>query len=44
LGHNYPGSRWYERSFALLDDDQRAQLANEGGFLDRTLESLFRPN
>jgi outer membrane protein assembly factor BamD len=44
LGHNYPGSRWYERSFALLDEDQRAQLANQGGFLDRTLESLFRPN
>lgn len=43
LGYNYPGSKWYERSFKLLDDESRQQLLDERGFVDRTIESLFKP-
>jgi len=43
LGYNYPGDEWYERSYALLDDEQRAEILEARGFLDRTVESLFKP-
>lgn len=42
LGHNYPGSKWYERSYKLMDPEMRKQLENEGDWVDRTLESLFK--
>ncbi len=48
LGHNYPGSRWYEDSYANLADNGLApQLpsgspgGNTGGFFSRTFGSLF---
>lgn len=44
LGYNYPGSDWYERSFALLDAQQRQKILDERGFIDRTVESLFKPD
>ncbi|MCB9982473.1 MAG: outer membrane protein assembly factor BamD [Rhodospirillales bacterium] len=44
LGYNYPGSKWYERSFALLDDRTRQEILDERGFVDRTIESLFKPD
>lgn len=44
LGYNYPGSEWYERSFALLDDEARQQILDERGFVDRTIESIFKPD
>ena len=44
LGHNYPGSKWYERSYALLDPDQRHKLDDGRGFFKRTIESLLSPN
>lgn len=44
LGHNYPGSKWYERSYALLDDKQRQQLADERGVVERTFDSLLKPD
>jgi outer membrane protein assembly factor BamD len=43
LGYNYPGSVWYEDTYKLMDDAQRAKLNEERGFIDRTMESLFRP-
>ncbi len=43
LGYNYPGSVWYEDTFALMDKDERAKLLDERGFIDKTMESLFRP-
>lgn len=43
LGYNYPGSRWYERSYNLLDDKARAQIEDERGFIDRTVDSLLKP-
>lgn len=44
LGHNYPGSSWYEQSFKLLDPDARQSILDGRGFLDRTVESLFKPD
>lgn len=44
LGYNYPGSKWYERSYALLDDEQRAKIADDRGVVERTLDSLLKPN
>ena len=44
LGYNYPGSKWYERSFALMDDQSRKELLQERGVVDRTIESIFKPD
>jgi len=44
LGHNYPGSKWYERSYALLDDSQRAKIIDERGLVERTIDSLLKPD
>ncbi|MGH1403658.1 MAG: outer membrane protein assembly factor BamD [Alphaproteobacteria bacterium] len=44
LGHNYPGSKWYERSFSLLDDEQRRKLIDERGFVERTIDSILKPD
>jgi outer membrane protein assembly factor BamD len=45
LGHNYPGSRWYEDSYnELADNGIAAPVArnNEsGGFFSRTIGSIF---
>jgi len=43
LGFNYPGSSWYEDTYKLLDDTERAKLLDDRGFVDKTMESLFRP-
>lgn len=44
LGHNFPGSDWYERSYALLDPAQRAKLKDERSWVSRTVESLLKPD
>lgn len=44
LGYNYPGSKWYERSYALLDDEQRKQIIDERGIIERTMDSLLKPD
>jgi len=45
LGHNYPGSRWYEDSYRQLADDGMTPAAptatRDGGFFARTLGSVF---
>ncbi len=43
LGHNYPGSEWYERSYKLLNPNQRAKLMADRGFFKRTVDTLLRP-
>ena len=43
LGYNYPGSVWYEDTYKLMDDSERQRLLDERGLIDRTMESLFRP-
>ncbi|NCT40904.1 MAG: outer membrane protein assembly factor BamD [Alphaproteobacteria bacterium] len=44
LGYNYPGSKWYEQSFKLLDPQSRQRILDNRGFVDRTIESLFKPD
>ena len=43
LGYNYPGNKWYEDTYKLLDDAERQKLLDDRGFIDKTFESLFRP-
>lgn len=44
LGHNYPGSKWYERTYGLLDEKSRQEIIEGRSFLDKTVDSLFRPD
>ena len=45
LGHNYPGSPWYQDSYANLADNGMAPPASRSaqppGFFSRTLGSIF---
>jgi outer membrane protein assembly factor BamD len=43
LGHNYPGSKWYERAYELLDADSRQKLVEDRGLIDKTVDSIFKP-
>ncbi|MCE7887253.1 MAG: outer membrane protein assembly factor BamD [Alphaproteobacteria bacterium PRO2] len=44
LGYNYPGSVWYKRSYELLDDEQRKRIIENRDFVDRTIDSIFKPD
>jgi outer membrane protein assembly factor BamD len=44
LGYNYPGSEWYKRTYEILDDGQRQKIMDDRSFVDRTVESLFKPD
>lgn len=44
LGHNYPGSKWYEDSFKILDAEERRQIMEDRSFVDKTVDSLFKPD
>jgi outer membrane protein assembly factor BamD len=35
LGYNYPGSQWYERAYALLEERNLAPSQSEGSWLSR---------
>lgn len=45
LGHNFPGSSWYERSYALITDTGIGAVTEEEarrrGWLDRTFGAVF---
>lgn len=41
LGHNYPGSTWYQDSYALLVDGAEGTESNRPGFLGRVVGSIF---
>lgn len=43
LGHNYPGSPWYEDSFKLLTPELRKQIMENRSWVDKTVDSLFKP-
>jgi outer membrane protein assembly factor BamD len=43
LGHNYPGSEWYKKAYDLLDEQSRQELIENRGFLDKTVDSIFKP-
>lgn len=44
LGYNYPGSKWYESSYKLLDPEQRKRIDEGRSWVDRTVDSLFKPD
>ena len=44
LGHNYPGSKWYEDSYKILDAKARQQILEDRSFIDKTVDSLFKPD
>jgi outer membrane protein assembly factor BamD len=41
LGHNYPGSEWYQDAYALLTDGNEAPLEEDQGWFSRTWNSVF---
>lgn len=41
LGHNYPGSRWYQQSYALLTDSDLEPEADEGSWISRVFGDLL---
>ena len=41
LGHNYPGSQWYEYSYALLVDSDLAPEADEDSWISRVFDDLL---
>jgi outer membrane protein assembly factor BamD len=45
LGHNFPGNRWYDRSYALMTDSGVAPVAEEEaerrGWFGRTFGAIF---
>ena len=41
LGHNYPGSRWYQHSYALLTDSDLQPEADEGSWISRVFGDLL---
>lgn len=43
LGHNYPGNKWYERTYKLLDDSEREKLLDDKSFLNRTFDRFLKP-
>jgi outer membrane protein assembly factor BamD len=43
-GYNFPGSKWYKKSFDLLDPAAREKLQKNRGVFDRTIESLLKPS
>lgn len=44
LGHNFPGSKWYEDTYAILDPELRQQIKDDKSFLDKTVDSLLKPD
>lgn len=44
LGYNYPGSKWYGQAYKLMDDGQRAKLKSSQSFIDKTVNSLLKPD
>lgn len=44
LGHNYPGSSWYERSYSLMNADMRKKMQDDRGIVARTVDSILKPD
>lgn len=42
LGHNYPGSKWYEESYVLLKSDGLAPREDRGSWISRAWKSISR--
>lgn len=42
LGYNYPGSKWYEDTYKIIDPSRRQAVFEERSTWDKTIDSLFR--
>ena len=42
LGYNYPGSKWYEDTYKIIDPARRKEVFEGRSTLDKTIDSLFR--
>jgi outer membrane protein assembly factor BamD len=42
LGYNYPGSKWYEDTFKIIDPSRRQAVFENRSFKDRAIDTLFR--
>ncbi len=43
LGYNYPGSKWYEKAYALLDPERRKEILENRSWFNKTLDSILTP-
>ena len=41
LGHNYPGSKWYEDAFSLLKSGGLEPRENKASWISRAFKSVF---
>ena len=41
LGYNFPGSEWYQDSYALLDENYLKPEANEDSWIVKAWKSVF---
>jgi outer membrane protein assembly factor BamD len=41
LGHNYPGSPWYQDAYALFEDGARGSGSEQRSWLARTVDTVF---
>lgn len=44
LGYNYPGSKWYEDTYKIIDPARRQQVFEDRSTWNKTIDSLFRPD
>lgn len=44
LGYNYPGSEWYEDTYKILDSQTRQKILTDKSFVDKTVDTLFKPD
>lgn len=44
LGYNYPGSKWYEDTYKIIDPSRRKEVFEGRSTWDKTIDSLFRPD
>lgn len=42
LGYNYPGSKWYQDTYNIIEPSRRKEVFEGRSFMDKTIESLFR--
>lgn len=44
LGHNYPGSKWYQDTYKIIDPARRQEVFENRSFREKAIDSLFRPD
>ena len=42
LGYNYPGSKWYEDTYKIINPERREEVFKNRSFMDKTIDSLFK--